>query len=367
MKLRRYIIAILIGSNFLVLSSQLPINPPKFLDLEVNWASITKSQAVFQFNNPDTFLTHQMRLLTDENDFPLLYYADIITPVCIDGLCKPVYIELYWDLLGKYAGYGVYSEQLLTKFDHEIFTAKDYQRLHELLLNPHSILERRKVSDLYDIGQPRAEKIKFNGEEIDGITGATKKEIKTSIVEGALYSCHTLWHLTYGDAAKKIKAQLPLIYNDSLARFFLESNHEVYQFYALKKLVKTDFESKINQLIPILIKGNPLIRAYLLKKMPKSLLAHPLIVTKIFRNFSFLDFNSRTLLINRLQYSNSVAAIALAEQLSIMSKKQLQIFLNQLEVHEQLQSEILLKHLRKHAVNKHFVYSYLIKDFLEHK
>lgn len=349
----------------IIYKNGLPNNPPKHLGLEVDWQRMAKSEAVFLFKNPDTLLTHQMHLLRDQNDLPLLYYANIQTPVCIDGLCKPLHIEMYWDLVGQYVGYGVYPEEGLTKFDHEVFEPGDYLKLHQLLLNPHSILDRRKVSDLYDIGKERKKQITFKGKEVDGISGATKKEVKTTVVEGALYSCYTLWHLAYGNAAEKIKNHLPAIRSDSLANYFLQSGYEAYQMDALKQLSLTDFQEKIDLLIPILKNGKPLIRAYILKKLPKPLFGHPLFVAEVYQNFSDLDFNSRTLLINHLQYSKPDVAIALSKQLTIMSENQLNTFLKQLESHQKFQMESVMNNLRKYAEDKNFTYSYLVQQFLE--
>lgn len=349
----------------IIYENGLPNNPPKHLDLEVDWQRMAKSEAVFYFKNPDTLLTHQMHILRDQNDLSILYYANIQTPVCIDGLCKPLHIEMYWNLVGQYVGYGVYPEEGLSKFDHEVFEPEDYLKLHQLLLNPHSILDRRELSDLYDIGKARKKQITFKGKEVDGISGATKKEVKATVVEGALYSCYTLWHLAYGDAAEKIKNHLPLIRSDSLANYFLQSGYEAYQMDALKQLSQNDFLEKTNLLVPILRNGQPLIRAYILKKMPNPLFGHPLIVAELYQNFSALDFNSRTLLIKHLPFSGPNAAIALSKQLPVMSKNQLNIFLEHLEGHQKFQLESVMNNLRKYAEDKNFIYSYLVQRFLE--
>lgn len=90
-----YLFILFIGGQFLWLSDPLPNNEPKYLEVKESWKHIVKSQPVFSFNNPDTTIQHDMHLLLGEQELPLLYYADIQTPVCIDGLCKPLYIEMY--------------------------------------------------------------------------------------------------------------------------------------------------------------------------------------------------------------------------------------------------------------------------------
>lgn len=360
-----YIIIILVGGHFLLPENTLPNNLPKQLTIAVDWNQIAQSQLVTTFSNPDTLLSHDLHLLTDKKDLPLLYYADIQTPVCIDGLCKPVYIEMYWDLTGQYVGYGEYPEQQLNKYDHEIFNQQDYIKLHQLLLDRHSVLERRKLATLYDATQVRKEKIKFKGVEVDGVSGATKKEIKSSVVEGALYSCYTLWHIANGSAAIEIKQQLPLIYNDSLEQYFLNSDWEIYQEYAIKQLSTDKFEENIKPIVHILKNTKPLTRAYILKKMPKKLFGHPLMEQEVYSSFSNLDFNSKTLLIKGLPYANASVVKMLSEQLSALSKNQIITFLELVQKHPALQSTFLFNQLDKISQDENFTYSFLVKEFLE--
>lgn len=363
MKWNLYLISFLVGSSVFLNQNPLPNNSPTHFVLDKEWQQAKKSEPVFDFKNPDTLIEHQMQLLLGKNDMPLLYYADIQTPVCIDGLCKPVYVEMYWDLLGQYAGYGVYPEHLLTKFDHDLFEDKDHLTLHQLLLDQNSVLARRKLTELYDTETTRTESIKFKGKEVDGISGATKKEIKESIVEGGLYSCYKLWHLAYGEATEKMRNLLPSIYSDTLSNYFLSSAHQDYQFYAVKKLKPTEFEEKLEHLVSIVRIGNPLTRAYIIKKMPKNLFQHPLVIKEWYQHFSEFDFNAKTLLINNLQHADSTAAILLSHQLSSLSKNQLKTYLVGIENLEALDGVVEnLRRFTKESSNPH---AYLVKAFLE--
>ncbi len=363
MKWSLYLISLLAGSSVLFYQSQLPNNPPTHFVLDKEWQQVSKSEPVFVFRNPDTTIEHQMQLLMNEDGLPLLYYADIQTPVCIDGLCKPVYVEMYWDLLGQYAGYGVYPDQLLTKYDHDLFEAKDHLTLHQLLLDQSSVLGRRKLTQLYDTKTSRTESIKFKGIEVDGISGATKKEIKASIVEGGLYSCYKLWHLAYGEATEKMRSQLSTIYSDTLANYFLSSRHKDYQFYAVKKLKPTDFLEKIAYIVPIVKVGKPLTRAYILKKMPKKLFQNSLVVNEWYQHFSDFDFNAKTLLVNNLQYSNSAAALFLSKQLTNLSKNQLKTFLVSVDKIQAL--EVVQENLTTFSKDANAPHNYLVKVFLK--
>ncbi|MFT4568516.1 MAG: hypothetical protein ACI9FN_003485 [Saprospiraceae bacterium] len=355
----------MIGNNLHFQKDNLPQNMPKHIEIAFNWDQIKDSKGAFEFNNPDAVLSHQMNLLSDDDGIPLLYYSDIVTPVCIDGLCKPVYVEMYWDLMGQYTGYGEFPGEILSKFDHENFETEDYMKLHELLLDHTSVLGRRKLSALYDIRQERKIAITFKGIEVDGVSGATKKEIKTAIVDGALYSCYALWHLANGTAALKIKEQLPEIYSESLATYFLNSGHDGYQHYALKMMPKSEFGKNIDQVTAILLTGKTLTRAYGLKKMPKELFSNSVVIERLFGNIAEMDFNARTLMIKGLKYSQPSAAMALSGQVKHMSKNQLKSFLKTMESNSAFQTEEVLELLSSFMIETKYPYEYMISDFLD--
>lgn len=358
-------ILILFSSTLFLSENRLPTNPPKFLKLNLADKQITKAEEAFIFSNPDTLIDHQMYLLKDENNLPLIYYSDINTPVCIDGICKPLFIEMYWDLTGEYIGYGVYPDQLLSKYDHDNFEEQNYNKLHALLSDEHSVIGRRNLRGLYDIQQERTEKIKFKGKEIDAVTGATKTEVKNSIVEGALYSCYKLWHIAYGDAEQQIKDQLPKIYNENVENFFLESDWGNYNTYAAKSLSPDRFHAKLNPLIKIIRSASPISRAYILKKMPKEVFGRSEMTAELFPFFGELDFNSKTLLLEALQYAQPENLELLAGQLSGLSKNQLHMYFAQLNKNPDLVNTQLINKLKLEANEPLFHNAYLVRSYVD--
>ncbi|MEM1357707.1 MAG: hypothetical protein AAGF89_05890, partial [Bacteroidota bacterium] len=312
------------------LPSSVPNNPPRYLQPGLDWQKISTSIPVLTFANPDTSITHQLYLLKDATNVPLMYYADILTPVCIDGVCKPVYLEMYWDLLGQYVGFGEYPNHPLTKYDHDLFTPEDYVKLQELLLDRNSILDRKNLDDLYDLRSVANEKIEYNGVEIDGISGATKTEIKSSIVSGALYSCHRLWNLAHGAASAKIRTHLSQIYTDTLAECFLRSEISTYRYYAVRQMEGSAF-ADFDPIFAVYQRGNPLVRKHILKKIPDSLFQLTRIHGPLYRTFPDLDGTSKTLLIDKLSLAPA-AAPALAPHLVKMTKNQLKTYLKHLQI-----------------------------------
>jgi hypothetical protein len=302
--------------------------------------------------------------LSDSLGAPQLFYADILTPVCIDGTCKPVFIELYWDLTGGYAGYGVYEDRPLTKFDHEEFLPEDHEKLNRLLTDNNSVLRRKELSDLFDESAAEVKKIEFQGEELDAVSGATKKEIKESIVEGALYSCYTLWHLIHGEASRKIGNYLDSVYTDTLERRLLFSDYEPYQYHALRAMEATDFEQYSERIASIFGTAKPLSRTYILKKMPKGMLREEGLSRKFYEDFAALDINTKTLLINHLPQSHPIALSLLSGHLETMTKNQLKTYLEVLSANGSVMTPEIRKQLERSAGSSEYAYSYLIAQWL---
>lgn len=362
----RLVLLMVLGLVLLYSSSIKPAkNAPLHMAMPEQFAQVAHEKMVFTLAGTDSLLKHQVWLLSDAQQKPLLYCADIITPVCIDGLCKPMYITLYWNLVGNYVGYGVFPDNLLTKFDHEAFTPADYSKLHTLLLDQHSILERKTMEDLFDQSIAAKEKITFKGEEVDAVSGATRAEIKESVVEGALYSCFTAWHLAHGNIKEQIEQDLLSYYDPTLAASFLASQAEDYQLFALKQLTPSTLVSQLPVVQEIFKHTSPGNRLYILKKLPRDLWKDEKISQAFFQSFASVDINTRTLLLNSLKYAHPGVVNILVENLEQMSKNQLSAFLSYLAENRQLLTKKLKDRLAQTAQNKNFAESYLVETFLK--
>ena len=126
---------------------------------------------------------------------------------------------------------------------------------------------------------------------------------------------------------------------------------------------RADFPEHITSIVPVIREGNPLTRAYLLKKMPKPLYQHPLVINEVYKNYPSFDLNSKTLLIKNLEYSTPTAVLFLAEQLSSLSENQLKSFLSAID---KMQVVATIKdQLSAFSEDQSAPYHYIVKDFLE--
>jgi len=323
------------------------------------WKNSLKGKDVFSFYHKDTSMQHNVQLLINSKEQPVLYSSEINTPVCDDTLCKIVNIKIYWDLLGNYVGYETISKLPLTKFDFLEFTSSDYPKLHSLLLNKNSILKWKKVEDLIDKQTQRTSNV------LDVVTGATQMEVKSAAVDGALYSSYTIWHIVHGEVKGKIKDITQSIYDVSLQQYFLYSDHNEYQLFALRHFSDEDFKLYFDQIINIFTKGIPLNRGYIIKHLPEEMWTDFSIQEKLCEPFFLIDRNSRTLLIktlHNLEKINPKCLEILSDNLQVMSKNQLKLYLEILLNRKNNISKYVISNLEKASRSTTFTYSYIIRE-----
>ncbi|MGK6350124.1 hypothetical protein [Parapedobacter sp. DT-150] len=194
-------------------------------------------------------VSYDLQLIRDSAGIPEYYHAYIFTPVCDDDICKPVYINLYWDLLGNYVRYAIPPEEPLTKMDHAEFHPAEYEKLHQILADPKSLLNDYKMEELVE------STTRTVPGEVDAVTGATTKSLQAVVIPGALYTCYTLWHIVHGSVVDTIANITDSIMDTQLLSHFLTSKNHHYQYYALDRVVdaegkvETAYEQKVVDLI----------------------------------------------------------------------------------------------------------------------
>lgn len=201
----------------------------------------------FFFQENDT-TSYMIKLALDESGKPLYFFRNIFTPVCYTNECKPVHVNFYWDLLGNYIRYDMPEGKILTKVDHDEFRQEDYKKLQDILARPNSIFADLEMKDLITEGTDNL------SDSVDAKTGATLKTIKNEVIDGAVYTCFTLWKIAYGKAVDEMKKITETYTNDALLHQFLASNNHHYQYWAMEKViskgvVKKPFEMDIEKVI----------------------------------------------------------------------------------------------------------------------
>lgn len=331
---------------------------PEFFILE--WekgTELTPKKTAITFE-VDSIGQHEVVLLVDKKKRPTLFTSDIAAPVCADGECKLMHIKLYWTLLGEYAGFDRNSDLPLTKHDHDEFLQEDYIKLHELLMDNRSILERRAIDQLVE--KPTMREV--NG--VDALSGATVKEVKESVVSGALYSCFVAWHLVHGSIQDAIKEYTKVLVDTDLLMNMLQSKNTGYQMFALNRLDKPQYEENYERIAEIFKTGIPMARGFIIKNLPDSFWASDALQKPFWDAFTDIDLNSRSFLMEHLDSANEDVISNISPHLGVMSKNQLKAYLVNLEKYQKINPN-LKNNLQDFAKSDSETYSYLVHEFLE--
>ncbi|BDD10126.1 hypothetical protein FUAX_25580 [Fulvitalea axinellae] len=180
-----------------------------------------------------------VHLAFDSLDCPLYYYSEVFSAVCYSGECKPVYVNLYWDLLGNYMMYEMPEGKIMTKLDHVPFEVKDYEKLHRILGNELSILKDFSLKDL--VGGPD-EKSGDDLAKVDAVTGATVEKVKEEVIDGAAYSCHTIWHLVNGRIKSNIKSfTRDSVFSKKLLPYLVRNANKDYAYFSIDEIARRNW------------------------------------------------------------------------------------------------------------------------------
>lgn len=193
-----------------------------------------KSSRSFRVMSQDA-IPLDVELLLDSEGVPEAYHCPVRTPVCDDGLCRLLIVDIYWDLLGNYSRFEVPASLSLTKWDHQKFTPEDYCRLDKILRDKYSLLGT--MSDVNALLDPSEKKI---SETVDAVSGATLKTLENAVVPGAGYSSYVLWHIVNGKIPARIRETKEAIRSPELIRKFLLSDNDKYHYEALEFLVSQE-------------------------------------------------------------------------------------------------------------------------------
>lgn len=177
---------------------------------------------------------YTLQLAFDESGQPLYYFSNLFTPVCLTGECKPVYINFYWDLLGNYTRFDFPKGAVLTRMDHKPFKPEDYEKLQTILANTHSLLKDVSMEDLVGKGTENL------ADSVDAKAGATLKTVKNEVIDGAVYTCYTLWHIAHGKVVTEMQRITETFKTDALLHRFLTDDNHHYQYWAMARVMNAE-------------------------------------------------------------------------------------------------------------------------------
>lgn len=283
----------------------------------------------------------EVRLVSDGSDLPDFYSCSVNSPVCNDGLCRALILDVQWDLLGNFSGFDIPESLPLTKWDHLEFTRKDYLKLEEILGDKYSLLG--KIQDANALFDPKTMRV---SETVDAVTGATSASVKNAVVPGAVYSSHALWHIVNGAISDSISKRTASVFGPDLVNKFLLSDNYHYHYHALEYLFQVGFEGHFDEMIGMLRNKDTYVTRMAINRFPDSWMDKLSFVYEVTASMDHYDFYAQKFWLERLRETNlnSETLELLTTKLNRFSDKQL---FDILEICDRNRSQLSRKNIRE--------------------
>ncbi len=161
--------------------------------------------------------------------FPLRYTRPIRTGVCFDNKCRPLDVTLHWNPTGRYLGFELPEKEFLSKYDHEPFTAEEYEQLHTLLADQFSPLGSFHYNEIV----PQADS---TYDKVDAVSGATSANVLEYVVEGAAFTTYKLWNIAYGSSQQHVQKLTEAALTPAYLQALLQSPDTQDKLWALNHI-----------------------------------------------------------------------------------------------------------------------------------
>lgn len=257
-------------------------------------------------------------LYYNEHSQPDYYFQKVYTPVCQESECKSIRLTVRWDLLGRYQGYYLGDGLIFTKLDHDPFTEQEYARLHSILADEESILgsyTSKDIAGLLKQGSPVDA-----SSEVDAFTGATPEGIKSEIIEGALYTCHALWHLCRGanddlifDYTKRH------LLNEDFARQLILSDNIGYITFALDHLENFQAQNLYTDIVQSIRDNEAFNSSQIVERLSSDLICDEAFISQLWELFGNLGYLPQRQLLDKMARCDTIPSSVLAEMISYSS------------------------------------------------
>jgi hypothetical protein len=219
------------------------------------------------------------------------YSANIMAPVCEEGICYNVNVIFNWNLIGEFIDYQVQPYDPLTKLDHKPFTLGDYAKLQSILTN----------RDLVFTGLP-ADKLVVKAEEtVDGYSGATVEAIKDEVIEGALFTCYTLWHIANGAVVDSIREHTRRLLDKPMITKIIGYNSASAHYYLIDNMSEAQFEQNLPEIIGLIQTGKGYFPKNAIEKIPGRLFGSNEMQDFLIQNYDSLSYYTQVATLNKLQ------------------------------------------------------------------
>jgi hypothetical protein len=262
-----------------------------FLFLSFNSAFTANDSPLFTVGTPNNGSFQVFEKLNTTGDHNG-YFSKIVVPVCEEGVCYDVNITFYWDLIGSFLRFETTPKEPLTKLDHVPFTTKDYDKLQDILTN----------HDLVFTGMP-AEKLvsKTEMKGLDAMSGATVSTIKKEVIAGALFTCHSLWHIANGVVVDSIRNYTKKELRKSIIESIAQINNPKANYYLIENLNEEQFSQNLPLLFTLIKKSEGYFPKNAFESFPLKLYETANLQLFIAKEYANFPYHTRVAILKKLQ------------------------------------------------------------------
>ena len=243
----------------------------------------------------DTISGDTLYLQFTSEGLPQSAFRKINTGVCVDNQCRLLDISVYWDITGRYLGFELPPGEFLSKTEHQPFSGEEYKQLHTLLADPYSPLANYTLEELV----PQK---KEGQENVDAISSATVRDVLNSVVEGAVYTTYTLWHVVYGNSQKEVRKLGLQYFSDDLVLNMLDSPSTEDRIWVLDHLSgKAEWSNHIRQKVLSLISNdNFYLSGRAIQSFTPEMMASVDLQKQLYTIFGNMDYSVKRLIVLKL-------------------------------------------------------------------
>ncbi|SEJ65730.1 hypothetical protein SAMN05192553_107114 [Cyclobacterium xiamenense] len=256
---------------------------------------IADSSRLITVSINDSLYRQEMTPKEGAAGIPLNYFMDLHTGVCYDNTCRPLKIRVYWNITGRYLGFELLDGEYLSKYDHEPFSTMEYEELHRLLADPFLPLGTYSLEDLVGHSETDAH-------SVDGVSGATAKDVLEYVVPGAAYTTHKLYHVVHGPVQQQVMELTEKQLDPYLFTEILQSTDQSDRTWALERLgllTKLD-DSVIDALMGILLEEEYFQSYLVLKSLTSEQLESEELQLQLFKLIGKVDHGIENLIFDQL-------------------------------------------------------------------
>lgn len=152
---------------------------------------------------------------------------------------------------------------------------------------------------------------KKKGDELDGYTGATISAVKNEVVQGAVYSCFTLWHIANGCVKDSIQSHTKTFLSPTLVNRIMMSDSPEASYFLISNFEKDDFFTYKTEMLEMLRNSEGYFAKEALDVIPTELIAEKGFQDSLADLYPKLDFFAQKSLLERLENSLTSDKLAL--------------------------------------------------------